>query len=256
VKRNALLTQESYTFSEVQTRQLLISKVDEANVKAWRECVIAKMQGESLACWFEQVTSLSAVLQIRWKLGLAANPLAPVDIEILGAQDLHGKSSIHLESLTNNYSVILRRTKENGDVTGTVNGKAGHSNFSASLRLTTPKPPKSVTLSVDVKAETSAELVIGPYERDATVRLVLTNQAVWNASGNPKFGYELRTMAGAVRDQVGLGEGAGVQTLTKVVTYRLPVDQKDTVRATTGNQHADAIKLMLEATVIFEEPLK
>ena len=254
-KRNALMVQERFDYSDIEVRQTLISRVPPDAVRAWRDCVITKMEAESLACWFEQVTSESAVLFIRWKLGRTAMLLHDIKVTLTGATDFQGRSTIALDPLTNEASFHIKRKSKHGAVSGSVTGKAGNASFASSFGIPADEDRTVFNYTNDVKAYGEVRMSVGPYPRAATVQLTLTNSAIWNHSGDPQFGYNLfypvnQKLAGG---PFGLSQDHGARTETATVTFRLAAGQVAAPLATTWNHHADCDDLRFDATVTLDK---
>ena len=144
-KRNQLLTNESFNFSEMQSRQLLLSKTPPDAIEAWRACVLEKMNVSTLAVWIEEMDEVGGIVALHWKMSPAAPTLKDVTVTMVGGTDADGKYIVSIDSIQGEKRLLIKRVTANKEVHGTVNGKAGAGgDFSSSFYLPA-QPPEGPT---------------------------------------------------------------------------------------------------------------
>lgn len=249
-KRSTLLHDEQFNMSDVESRQLLISQSSGAAVKAWRDCVISKIGEASLMCWFENATSRSGTLFIRWKPSPEALELKGVEVSLMGGKDKEGRSSFTLPDFAGEKSILIVRDAKNASVSGTVNGNAGTGAFAADIALPAlPEPASTLQKSIDVGWHTSADLTLGPYDKDATARVTVSCSAI-GTHPDGVFWYTLAVPGeNWSSGSLGLIEGAGPRAESHSKPVRIPKGSAISLNATTGNYHADALDLRIDALV-------
>lgn len=189
-KRNQLLSQESFSLSQMESRQLLLYKVPDTAIAAWRACITEKMNEGSLASWVERMDADGGTLMIRWKLSPAAPTLRNVKISLVGGTDLNGKTILFLDSIQGEKIVLIKRPPTNKEVRGTVEGKAGAGGDFASSFFFPPVPQDDmpgnhgIPTLVEIMAKNfnrslNVEVGVLPYGAD-----VIHNAPPYNSAEN------------------------------------------------------------------------